>query len=189
MDEMVHKALSQSDSIYFVTDSHLNNIKEIRELIQKLEKELSLPEDKVSVVINEVFMGIRTTHATRRELFGKKMSFSLPATPEIKEYEELHAMPFVVNEPEAEYSRVVRHIARRISNNLVGVAFGSGAALGLAHIGVLKVLEREKIHMDIIAGSSIGALIGSLYSVGKSAAQIEEIALGLNSKFRVLQLL
>lgn len=189
MDEMVHKALSQSDSIYFVTDSHINNVTEIKELIQDIEKELSFPEDKVSVVINEVFLGIRTTHTMRRELFGKKMSFSLPATPQIQEHQGSHTMPFVMDEPEAEYSRVVRHIARRISNNLVGIAFGSGAALGLAHIGVLKVLEREKIPVDIIAGSSIGALIGSLYSVGKTALEIERIALGLNSKFRMSKLL
>ena len=189
MDEMVQKALSQSDSIYFVTDSNINNVTEIKEVAQEIEKELSFPEDKICVVINEVFLGIRTTQSTRRELFGKKMSFSLPATPGIKEHEELHATPFVVDEPEAEYSRVVRHIARRISNNLVGIALGSGAALGLAQIGVLKVLEREKIPVDIIAGSSIGALIGSLYSVGKTAAEVEQIALEINSKFRVSRLL
>jgi NTE family protein len=41
----------------------------------------------------------------------------------------------------------------------VGLALGSGAARGLAHIGVLQVLEREGIPVDMITGSSIGALV------------------------------
>jgi NTE family protein len=46
----------------------------------------------------------------------------------------------------------------------VGLALGGGYARGLAHIGVLEVLEREGIPVDMIAGTSIGALIGALYS-------------------------
>ena len=44
----------------------------------------------------------------------------------------------------------------------VGLVLGSGSARGLAHIGVLKVLEREGIPVDLIAGTSIGALIGGI---------------------------
>src|SRR5207248_2954434 len=88
-----------------------------------------------------------------------------------------------------DYSRVVRHIARRASNNLVGLALGSGAALGLAHVGVLKVLERERIPIDIISGSSMGALIASLYATGKSATDIEEISLEINSRLRLMRFL
>ncbi len=189
MDEMVYKALSQSDSVYFVTDSNANNITETKEVVNSIEKGLSLPEDKISIIINEVFFGIRTTVTTKKELFGKKLCYSLPATPELKEQEEAHLTPYVVDEPEADYSRVVRHIARRISNNLVGIALGSGAALGLAHIGVLKVLEREKIPIDIVAGSSIGALIGALYAAGKSVEDVEKAALEINSRLRLSRLL
>ncbi len=184
VDDMVLKVMSQSDSVFFVTDSNINNITEIKEAVTEIEKELSIPEDNVSVIINEVFFGIRTTLSMKKELFGKKFCYSLPATPELKEYEESHLVPFVVDEPEAEYSRVVRHIARRLSNNLVGLALGSGAALGLAHIGVLKVLEREKIPIDIISGSSIGALIGALYAVGKGADEAESAALEINSRLK-----
>jgi NTE family protein len=59
----------------------------------------------------------------------------------------------------------------------VGLALGGGAARGLAHIGVLEVLEREGIPVDMIAGTSAGAAIGALYAQGRTAGQIKELAL------------
>lgn len=58
----------------------------------------------------------------------------------------------------------------------LGLALGSGAARGMAHIGVLKVLEEEGIEIDFISGTSIGALIGALYCAGVPIQQIEEVA-------------
>ena len=48
-----------------------------------------------------------------------------------------------------------------------------GGARGLAHVGVLKMLEREHIPIDVIAGTSMGAIVGGLYASGMSAEQIE----------------
>lgn len=62
----------------------------------------------------------------------------------------------------------------------IGLALGSGAARGLAHIGVLKVLEEAAIPIDVIAGTSIGALIGALYAAGVPLRQMEEITCNLN---------
>lgn len=64
-----------------------------------------------------------------------------------------------------------------MTHKKVGLALGSGAARGLAHIGVLEVLEREGIPIDMIAGTSIGALIGALYAQGKKSHHIKELAL------------
>lgn len=58
----------------------------------------------------------------------------------------------------------------------VGVALGGGFARGLAHIGVLKVLEEEKIPVDFIAGTSVGSVIGAAYASGICAKELEEIA-------------
>lgn len=55
----------------------------------------------------------------------------------------------------------------------LGLVFGGGGARGLAHIGVLKVFEREKIPITCIAGSSIGALIGGTYAVLNDAKAVE----------------
>ena len=59
---------------------------------------------------------------------------------------------------------------------LIGVALGGGFARGLAHIGVLKVLEEEAIPIDFIAGTSVGSVIGAAYASGMSAKELEEIA-------------
>jgi NTE family protein len=58
----------------------------------------------------------------------------------------------------------------------MGLALGSGSAKGLAHIGVIKVLTANRIPIDFIAGSSMGALIGALYASGLSVEQMEDIA-------------
>ncbi len=62
----------------------------------------------------------------------------------------------------------------------IGLALGSGGAKGLAHIGVIKVLEKNNIPIDFIAGSSIGALIGAHYALYKDVKKIEEIATETN---------
>jgi len=64
-----------------------------------------------------------------------------------------------------------------LTRKKVGLALGTGAARGLAHIGVLEVLEKEGIPIDIIAGTSIGALIGILYAQGKNSTLIKKLAL------------
>ncbi|MDY6880184.1 MAG: patatin-like phospholipase family protein [Desulfatiglans sp.] len=57
----------------------------------------------------------------------------------------------------------------------IGLALGGGGARGMAHIGVLKVLDAETIPIDIIAGTSIGALVGAAYSSGLAPSELEEM--------------
>lgn len=64
----------------------------------------------------------------------------------------------------------------------VGLALGSGIARGLAHIGVLRVLEREGIPVDMVAGTSIGALVGALHAMGKNADEILKTAREIGSR-------
>jgi len=58
----------------------------------------------------------------------------------------------------------------------VGLALGGGGARGLAHIGVLRVLEKEGISIDLIAGTSIGALVGGAYASGSSSDELQKKA-------------
>jgi NTE family protein len=56
----------------------------------------------------------------------------------------------------------------------IGLALGGGGARGAAHVGALKVLEKEGIKFDIITGTSIGSVVGGLYAAGVSLAQMED---------------
>jgi len=58
----------------------------------------------------------------------------------------------------------------------IGIALGGGFARGIAHIGVLKVLEEESIPVRMIAGTSVGALIGAAYCSGLTIPELEEVA-------------
>lgn len=64
----------------------------------------------------------------------------------------------------------------------IGLALGSGGAKGLAHIGVIKSLEKHKIPINFIAASSIGALIGSHYARYRNSTQLEDVVLNFNRK-------
>lgn len=67
-------------------------------------------------------------------------------------------------------------------NTKIGCALGGGGARGLSHIGVLKVLNEQGIFPDIIAGTSIGAIVGALYAGGYRPVDIEQLVLGMDWK-------
>lgn len=180
VDDFVLKVFSQSDKIFFVTDNQVDNLGEIKKLLQELSGSVSVPDERVNVVIQESLLGIRINQETRVDFFGQAHCFFLPRTPDLMEDTEKSMSPFVIRQPDDDYSRMIQYIGRSLSHNLVGLALSSGAALGFAHIGVLKVLEKEKIPIDVVAGSSMGALVAALWAIGLSASEIEKIALKMN---------
>jgi len=58
----------------------------------------------------------------------------------------------------------------------IGLVLSGGTARGLAHVGILKVLEEEKVPVEYVTGTSMGSIIGGLYSVGYTPDEIEKIA-------------
>ena len=64
----------------------------------------------------------------------------------------------------------------------VGLALSSGGARGIAHIGILSILERERIPIDMIAGTSMGAIIGAFYTSGKTSQEIGEAIFKINRR-------
>lgn len=64
-------------------------------------------------------------------------------------------------------------MARSIMGRTRGLTLGGGGARALAHVGLLKILEKNKIQFDYVSGSSMGAVIGALYARGETADKIE----------------
>jgi NTE family protein len=62
----------------------------------------------------------------------------------------------------------------------LGVALSSGAAHGMAHVGVVRAFERRGLNPDVIAGTSVGAIVGALWTGGTDAETIEQRARGFD---------
>jgi NTE family protein len=97
----------------------------------------------------------------------------------------LHTWGFAVNS----LGRIIRSVqafGRELSRQsmpvvtsrtpAIGVALGGGFARGIAHVGALKVLEQEGIPISIVAGTSVGALIGAAYCSGVTLQELEDMA-------------
>jgi NTE family protein len=65
----------------------------------------------------------------------------------------------------------------------IGLALGSGGARGFAHLGVIKVLNEANIPIHLIAGSSMGALVGTLYAAGLDIDRLYKLAFAFKRKF------
>ncbi|UOQ43150.1 patatin-like phospholipase family protein [Halobacillus salinarum] len=65
----------------------------------------------------------------------------------------------------------------------IGLALGSGGARGFSHLGVLKVLEENNIPVDMIAGSSMGALVGSFVAAGQTIENLYKLAFTFKRKY------
>lgn len=60
------------------------------------------------------------------------------------------------------------------------LVLGGGGARGAAHVGILKVLERERVPIDCVVGTSMGAIVGGLYSIGYTSADVESALAGVD---------
>lgn len=76
-----------------------------------------------------------------------------------------------------------------IRRPLVGLALGGGGARGLAHIGVLKVFERENVPIDYLAGTSMGGIVAAFYAAGRPAEALEAEVMNLMRPRNLLRLI
>jgi predicted acylesterase/phospholipase RssA/CRP-like cAMP-binding protein len=78
----------------------------------------------------------------------------------------------------------LRRFARRVLGRRVGLALSAGGAKGLAHIGVLRCFERAGIEIDLIAGTSMGGIIGGFVAAGRGSAELLAVFTELRADFR-----
>lgn len=95
---------------------------------------------------------------------------------------------FYLRNPRHAASQGIRALAREIGRCRVGIALSCGGAKGLAHVGVLEVLEENGIEVDVIAGASMGAYIGTLKAFGLSGPELRKLALQMEGRFGLLKI-
>jgi len=168
MDRNIFDVLNQSDLIHILTSPEEVDLKRTSHLIGRLKADFNFQEDKIKVIINE-YKASRLTYEEQIGLLNHSIFATLPRI-EFKASDKM-----VLDEPDAEYAKAIRRIARRVGDCSVGLALGVGIAYGFCHIGILKVIEEEKIPIDVISGSSVGALIAGLWVTGRRSDEILEI--------------
>ena len=158
--------LKQSDVRHIVSFSDRNSLDKTSSLIKRLEESFNKQLKRTAfVILKEDDFYLQASYQEKQIILSRKVFASLP-------------------KGKINYNKAIRRIAREISGVRVGLVLGSGAAMGFAHIGVLKVLEKERVPVDIISATSIGALIGTLWAAGFTANQIEKLACSFKSKLR-----
>jgi len=175
--------LNQSDTIHIITDYDIYNLQQTRYLLSELFQRVNYPQDKIKVITNAGKHSKTRDDSKVFRYLDYKVYAALPTVP-------LLTARIVLDSAETEYAKTIRRIAREVGDVRVGLALSGGAAFGIAHMGVIKVLEKENIPIDMVVGSSIGALVGALWAVGLSSEELEKIGMGLNNnKKRVFRLL
>ncbi len=191
MDDVVMKTLVQSDIIHLVTVDREKDLALTRHVIDNLSAGLKekFNPNNVQVIISGVVEEHSFSPEQIKDILNYDIFLKLPHLKQV-EFETMHinnGFSVVVINSQSEYAFTVRRLARQISGVLVGLVLGGGAALGLAHVGVIRVLEEEGIPVDIVVGSSMGALIGSLWAVGLKADELEKCAREFEKKTDVIK--
>lgn len=86
------------------------------------------------------------------------------------------------------YALHMNRLAREIARCRIGLVLSSGGARGLAHIGVIQVLEENGIEVDVVAGASMGAYVGAVWAYGHDGEACEKIARELEKRWGLLHI-
>ncbi len=162
MDQTVWTFLSHADLKLVLTSSAPRHLDQTANLLGKT------PGD-VAVLVTRATPEIEDDAESLSRRLGRPIAEFLAELPDAERVA-------VTARPESRYAGAVRRIARRQLGKLVGLALSGGAARGTSHIGVIRVLEEEGLEPDIVAGTSIGALVGGIWGTGRTAAELASLA-------------
>jgi len=194
MDSIVLKTLGQSDLIaLFANAADDEDCRFARQVIYKLEEELKenfKPENVLLLVSEKPRPAVFSREEINRKIDFEVFSQLPPISNEdLTQRLDTPEVRMDLPKDDGAYMKAVTRISRRVSGVQIGLVLGGGAALGIAHIGVLKVLEREKIPIDMVVGSSMGALLASLWVTGQDSAGIKKLASEFRNRRAILKLI
>jgi NTE family protein len=188
-DAQVLKALVQADVIYMLTDQRRDTLLQTKALIDRVQDAIGFMEPRVKVIVNRLpGLGLHVSPSEIGQTLKAVATFVLPTLAAAGGQPTREELSRHLEDVEVDFGRAMARIGRDLSGTVIGLALGSGAALGLAHIGVLKVIEREKIPIDVIAGTSIGSLVAGLWAAGRSAQELEQMALRFRNPWDIRRL-
>jgi len=145
----------------------VNTIHQVRPLVCLQEKERCRPYKELD------------------DILGIPVHGSIHGLPKPDSGSEIYYQRF----PRDRFSSQIRWLAREIGRCRVGLALSSGGAKGLAHVGVLQVLEEHGIDIDVIAGVSMGAYVGSLKAFGLTGEEMGKLASDMEGRFGLLKII
>lgn len=165
--EIFYELLSPADYFHYSFLPVREDADKAKLLIEELKVKNSINIEKIKVILSDFSGQARLSSKEIKETIGHNI------------YATLTSME------NDDYKKTLRRISREMGELLVGLALGSGGAYGFSHIGVLKILEENNIPIDIICGSSIGAVIAALWALGYDAEEIEKLTSSFAKKLNL----
>jgi NTE family protein len=156
-------------------DKNLLLINNTREALSDVTQKLKRLEETAGIGLDRIRVGVSHLCGTRgiaREQLKKELHLS--ETPQIWVDRSDKAFNDQIDTQKRFPVKGARAVAREIAGVRIGIALGAGAARGWSHIGVLKVLQEEGVHIDMIAGTSMGALVGAIFAASGSVDQLKK---------------
>lgn len=158
------------DQTYIIISNTYDRLENVSSHIEKIENIFG-----PSAFFGRVKVGVSHLEGTigvaREKL---KRILNLAETPQIWVERTENALLDKIDTQKHFPIRGPRAVAREIAGIRLGLALGAGAARGFAHIGILKVFEDFGIHIDMISGASMGALVGGLYAADPSVDSLRK---------------
>lgn len=189
-DESIYRIFTDADAVHFFVDSTKDDLGAAHGFLEDLlEKGLEPIHSKTGVIVNRLNIFDKFSKEEMAWLIKRDISAIVPEPGIMDAALDSSGTPLVLKSKDSSYSKAILRIAKKESGKLLGLALGSGSAFGLAHIGVLKILEDRRITIDIVSGSSIGALIAGMHGLGFSVDKIKGVAKKLRSKLKILRLM
>ena len=171
---LTERVVSLASRVYVVASTGLLGSTELQAQIQRYRKLLASTATLGLILLARDGTAGGMVRQQVQSLYGMPDCLTLSGQADLlREAGQVEA-PLVLRAPALATSRSLSYLAREVAGLRVGLALGSGAARGVAHVGVVAALHRLRIPIDVVTGTSIGSLVGAGVAMGMDLGQIEE---------------